>query len=174
MCLIKTASGKTITIKHDTDLPRPYSRRNLVQGTRGLVRGFPRFEVCLEGESHHHRWEPGDRFLEQYEHPLWTELREKSLGSFDHPQPGPITPGAVWEYDPQQEIRGGDFLEDFRLVKALRTGVAPDSDVYDAVTWSVVAPLSEKSVANRSAAVDFPDFTRGRWKTNRPLLIKGV
>ena len=41
--------GVTIILKHDTDLPRPYSRTNLVQGTRGIVRGFPEFKVCLEG-----------------------------------------------------------------------------------------------------------------------------
>jgi hypothetical protein len=44
-------------------------------------------------------------------------------------------------------------------------------DVYDAASWSVISPLSEKSVANKSQAVDFPDFTRGKWKTNQPLGI---
>jgi len=33
------------------------------------------------------------------------------------------------------------------------------------VTLSVVTPLSESSVANGSRPVEFPDFTRGRWKT---------
>ncbi len=33
--LIRTANGVTIILKHDTDLPRPYSRQTLVQGTRG-------------------------------------------------------------------------------------------------------------------------------------------
>jgi hypothetical protein len=42
-------------------------------------------------------------------------------------------------------------------------------DVYDAATWSVIVPLSEQSVASKSAAVDFPDFTRGKWKNPRPL-----
>ena len=50
--LIRTANGITIILKHDTDLPRPYSRTNLVQGTRGIVRGFPEFQVCLEGKDH--------------------------------------------------------------------------------------------------------------------------
>jgi len=36
--LIRTANGATIILKHDTDLPRPYSRTNLVQGTRGIYR----------------------------------------------------------------------------------------------------------------------------------------
>ena len=50
----------------------------------------------------------------------------------------------------------------------------PDFDVYDAATWSVVSALSEKSVADRSRPVDFPDFTKGKWKTNRPVRIMGV
>jgi hypothetical protein len=33
----------------------------------------------------------------------------------------------------------------------------------------VIVPLSEQSVAGRSAPVDFPDFTRGKWKNPRPL-----
>ena len=56
----------------------------------------------------------------------------------------------------------------------MQAGVPPDFDVYDAATWSVVTPLSEKSVADRSRPVDFPDFTRGKWKTNPPVRILGV
>jgi hypothetical protein len=40
-------------------------------------------------------------------------------------------------------------------------------DVYDAGAWSAPAPLSEKSVANGSRPMAFPDFTRGRWKEER-------
>jgi hypothetical protein len=47
-------------------------------------------------------------------------------------------------------------------------------DVYDAAAWSVVTPLSERSVASRSRAVEFPDFTRGGWKTPRPLQVMNV
>jgi hypothetical protein len=38
-------------------------------------------------------------------------------------------------------------------------------DVYDAAAWSCVCELTERSVASRSAPVDVPDFTRGRYKT---------
>ena len=34
--LIHTANGKTIYVNHDTNLPRPYSRIHVVQGTKGL------------------------------------------------------------------------------------------------------------------------------------------
>ncbi len=47
-------------------------------------------------------------------------------------------------------------------------------DVYDAATWSSIAVLSEKSVADRSRPVDFPDFTKGKWKTTPLIKLMGV
>ena len=38
-------------------------------------------------------------------------------------------------------------------------------NVYDAAALSAVTDLSERSVAYRSRPMDFPDFTRGGWKT---------
>jgi hypothetical protein len=69
---------------------------------------------------------------------------------------------------------GMDFLEDYRLIRALRAGEPLDMDLYDGLTWSVVTPLSEQSVANRSMPVDFPDFTRGAWMQPRPLHVMNV
>ena len=63
------------------------------------------------------------------------------------------------------------FLMDWRLIDCLRNGLPLDQDVYDAAAWSVIAPLSEKSVANRSSSVDIPDFTGGYWKQNQPVDI---
>ncbi len=60
---------------------------------------------------------------------------------------------------------GMDFIEDYRLVKCLHEGLPTDMNVYDAAAMSAVGPLSEWSVANGSRPIDFPDFTRGRWKT---------
>jgi hypothetical protein len=42
-------------------------------------------------------------------------------------------------------------------------------DVYDAAAWSCITELSERSVGDRSRPMDFPDFTRGRWKTAEPI-----
>ncbi len=64
-----------------------------------------------------------------------------------------------------------DFLMDWRLIDCLRNGLPLDQDVYDAALWSAIAPLSEKSVANRSTSVDVPDFTAGLWKQNKPVDI---
>jgi hypothetical protein len=46
-----------------------------------------------------------------------------------------------------------------------------DMDVYDGAAWSAVSELSERSIANRSAPIDFPDFTRGAWR--RPAAARG-
>jgi hypothetical protein len=45
----------------------------------------------------------------------------------------------------------------------------PDWDVYDSVTSAAISPVSEASVAGKSKPVDFPDFTKGKWKTRQPL-----
>jgi hypothetical protein len=66
-----------------------------------------------------------------------------------------------------------DWLEVHRLIRALQTGTPPDMDVYDAAAWSCITELSEKSVADRSRPMDFPDFTHGRWKTTPPIGIIG-
>ena len=177
--LIRTANGESILIKHDTDLPRPYSRTNLVQGTRGIVRGFPRFEVSLEaddlrtapdprtlehpyqGPHEGYRWRSGTELYERFDHPLWSHMQQVAAAADAQPAPDGFSVTAA--------LRSGDYTEDYRLVQALRQGVAPDFDVYDAAAWSAVTALSEQSVANRSQAVDFPDFTKGQWKT-RPRL----
>ncbi|MCX7975230.1 MAG: Gfo/Idh/MocA family oxidoreductase [Candidatus Aminicenantes bacterium] len=146
--LIYTAKGKVITLIHDTSSPRPYSRIHRVQGTKGIFERWPE-RVYLEGRSPSHRWESLDNYKE-YDHPIWQQLEERARGAGHG---------------------GMDFIEDYRLVQALRQGQPLDMDVYDAVTWSVVTPLSEKSVANKSKPIDFPDFTRGAWPLSRQLHV---
>lgn len=144
--MIKTVHGKTIYVSHDCNLPRPYSRIHHVQGTSGLFQGYPhRFHV--EGMSEDHRWEEwreseADGGAPKFDHPIWTQLEERSAGAGHG---------------------GMDFIEDYQLVKALREGQPTDMNVYDAAMLSVICPLTEWSVANRSQPVDVPDFTRGRW-----------
>jgi predicted dehydrogenase len=140
--LIRTALGRTIYVSHDTNLPRPYSRIHMVQGTEGLFQGYPH-RVHVEGRSPDHRWEDWQDYLAEFDHPLWKDLEAMSQGAGHG---------------------GMDFLEDYRLVKCLREGLATDMNVYDAAALSAVGPLSEWSVANGSRPVEFPDFTRGRWQ----------
>jgi|TARA_B100000809_G_scaffold261071_1_gene309220 hypothetical protein len=139
--MIKTVRGRTIYLSHDTNLPRPYSRIHMVQGTKGLFQGYPH-RVHIEGLSPGHEWQDWMDLRDKYDHPLWKDLEEQSEGAGHG---------------------GMDFIEDYRLVKCLREGKATDMNVYDAAAMSVITPLSEWSVANRSRPIDVPDFTRGRW-----------
>ena len=61
-----------------------------------------------------------------------------------------------------------DFFIFRAFVEALK-GAEPVIDVYDAVSMSVISPLSEKSIGSGSAPVKIPDFTRGKWKKNKPI-----
>ncbi len=151
--LIKTSRGQTVLVTHDTNTPRPYSRRVLLQGTKGLVQKYPEQKIYLEGRSKPHAWEDVAAYGEQYEHPLLKALREQSAGAGHG---------------------GMDFVEDFRLIQCIREGKPTDMDVYDGATISAVIALSEKSIAGGSKPVEFPDFTRGRWKTRVPLGIVGL
>jgi hypothetical protein len=57
-----------------------------------------------------------------------------------------------------------DFIMLFRLLQCMKQGIPPDMDVYDAAAWSAPGPLSLQSVAQGSAPMKFPDFTRGHWQ----------
>lgn len=146
--LIRTKNGETIIVKHDTNSPRPYSRDILVQGTKGIVRKYPEAKIYIEGKSEPHRWDPLDAYLQEHNHPIWADLEEKSKGAGHG---------------------GMDFIEDYRLIQALRKGLVPDMDVYDAAAISAVTELSGKSIRNDGEPQKFPDFTRGGWKTPRVL-----
>jgi predicted dehydrogenase len=148
--LIRTAAGETILVTHDTNSPRPYTRKILLQGTRGVVRKYPDERIHLEGRSPDHRWEELAGYVEEYEHPLWAGLEEMARGAGHG---------------------GMDFIEDYRLIESLRRGEPMDMDVYDGAAWTAVSELSERSIAGGSRPVPIPDFTRGGWRTRPPLGI---
>ena len=148
--LLRTLQNQTIYVTHDTNLPRPYSRKYVLQGTRGLVEGYPR-RVYVEGLSKEaHRWDAIDTWFAEHDHPLWKSEKVKQA-SVGH--------------------GGMDWLEDWRLINCLREGQPTDQNVYDGATISVVGPLSEWSNANGSKPAKVPDFTRGRWRTTPPMGI---
>lgn len=152
--IIKTALGRTIMVQWDETSPRPYSRHNLIQGTKGTLAGFPN-RMAIEGVTKsYHEWAEDAAWEEiaaKYEHPLFKRMGElaKKMGGHG----------------------GMDFLMLFRIIECLRNGEPLDQNVYEGCFWSAVGPLSEKSVALEGAPQVFPDFTRGNWKTTKPLGI---
>src|SRR5690606_19916588 len=79
--LIRTVNGQTILITHDTNSPRPYSRKILLQGTRGVVRKYPEPLVHVEGRSRAHAWEDLNEYRAEFDHPIWRALEEASAGA---------------------------------------------------------------------------------------------
>ncbi len=145
---VRTHKGRTIMIQHDVTSTRPYSRIHLISGTEGIARKWPEPGKISKG----HRW-----------------LNEKEMEELYKK----YTPEIVKRAGDMAKKVGGhggmDFLMAWRLIDCLRNGIPLDQDVYDAALWSVIAPLSEWSVANRSNSIDVPDFTNGAWKTNVPV-----
>lgn len=156
--IIKTEMGRTIMVQWDETSPRPYSRHNLIQGTKGTLAGFPT-RVALEGgvegaTKDHHGWAKGEglkSLYEKYEHPLYKRLGELSKKMGGH--------------------GGMDFMMLYRIVECLRNGEPLDQNLYEGCLWSAVGPLSEASVASNGTPQEFPDFTRGSWKDTKALGI---
>jgi len=162
--LIKTKVGRTIMVQWDETSPRPYSRHNLIQGTKGTLAGFPT-RVAFDKEVNkitrisnesidYHSWIQGEdleQVYEKYDHPLY-----KRLGSLAKKMGG----------------HGGmDFMMRYRIIECLRKGLPLDQNVYEGCFWSAVGPLSGNSIAQGGAPQEFPDFTRGNWKMTKPLEI---
>ena len=154
--LVKTVLGRSIMVQWDEQLPRPYTRLNFIQGTKGAWGGYPN-RLVLEGTTPStESWTQGadlKPFFERYDHPLWKKVAGLPQNNGGH--------------------GGMDFVMLWRIVHCLREGLPLDQSVYDAAAWSSITPLSEDSVAHRARSVDVPDFTRGAWKTTPPLVIEG-
>jgi len=156
--IIKTNLERTIMIQWDETSPRPYSRHNLIQGTKGILAGFPT-RIALEGgvegaTENHHDWAYEDQMqqiYEKYDHPLYKRLGEVARKMGGH--------------------GGMDFIMRYRIIECLRQGTPLDQNLYEGCFWSAVAPLSEASVARDGAPQEFPDFTRNQWKQTKPLAI---
>ncbi|MEV0081514.1 Gfo/Idh/MocA family oxidoreductase [Saccharopolyspora sp. NPDC050642] len=143
MSLIQTEAGRVIHLVHDVSNGRPYSRLNQLQGTKGVFEDYPP-RIYLEPTGNPHEWGNWDDYA-GHDHWLWRDVG-----------PGPGGHG------------GMDYLMLYRLAQTMRLGLPPDIDVYDSATWSAPFVLSAESIAGGSSAVDFPDFTRGRWDTPHP------
>jgi len=147
---IRTSKGKTILVQFDVSSPRPYSRIQLVSGTKGAGLKYPEPARYATG----HEWLKPEEYKaleEKYMPPLLKKIGALAKGIGDH--------------------GGMDFIMDWRTIDCLRNGLPLDQNVYDAALWSSVAPLSVWSVANRSGSIAVPDYTGGSWKTNAPVDI---
>ncbi len=157
LTLIQTARGRTIHLQHNVYTPRPYSRMYQLTGTDGFANKYP-----VEGYAFHpeaiadavpdHEDLNSHNFVSAgvkkelmtlYKHPIVVDIEDKARQVGGH--------------------GGMDFIMDYRLIYCLRNGLPLDQDVYDAAEWSCIGELTAASIANNSAPVAVPDFTRGDW-----------
>lgn len=187
--IIKTMLGRTIMVQWDEATPRPYSRHNLIQGTRGTGAGFPNriaLDYCWNNatpelrkllnlpedkpnqSADYHEWIEGSGFNAK-DYRSWFEGGgfNAFYEYFDHPL-----------YKRMESIAakygghgGMDAIMNFRIIECLRQGLPLDQNVYEGAFWSSVGPLSRKSVKEDGMPQDFPDFTRGNWKNTKRLEI---
>ena len=157
--IIKTVMGRTIMVQHDVGTARPYSRLNLIQGTRGVLQDYP-LRIAIEeslGKGAHAFDEKKTQELRQkYKHPLWKTRDE------------------IAKRMPVTGHGGMDFLMVLRLSYCLQNGLPLDMNVYDLASWCCLCELTEKSADNRGRSMDIPDFTRGGWKTAPKLGLVDV
>jgi len=148
--LIKLENGNTITQYHDTQSWRPRDDIHRYHGTKGVVARTQKKIYTIDEhwdrtkETNEWRWRELQPYIEKYDHPLWQKYGERAR-SHGH--------------------GGTDWMTMRGFIEAVRHRTQTPLTVYDAASWSVVAPLSEQSVANGSQPVDFPDFTKGKWKS---------
>jgi len=140
---LKTMSGKTLVINYDMQLPRPYSNRWLLQGTKGVYDEEKNAIYLVEQSPKYHEWEAWKPYETKYNH-KW------------------------WKADYSSQSHGGtDYVMLNEFIDAVRTKGATPIDVYDSAVMTAIVELSEQSI-QKNAPVAFPDFTKGKWKTNQP------
>lgn len=172
MSVLKTANGRILTLKHNVCTPCPYDRGNLYLGTMGIFKGinFPGNPegVYEMGSPCQFGWidktdakvekffdfKKAMEIRESYKHPFWKVAGEIARKIGGH--------------------GGMDFVMDLRWAYCLQNGLPLDTDVYDLATYSSIVELSERSVLSGSRPMDFPDYTRGGWKTAKPYSLDEI
>ena len=140
--LLKTKKGNTLVINYDMQLPRPYSNRWMLQGTKGVYYE-EKNAISLVTSPQYHEWEPWKPYEEKYNHKWWNaDLSSQSHG-------------------------GTDYVMLSQFIGAVKAKGPTPIDVYDSAVMTAIVELSGISI-EKNAPVPFPDFTKGKWETNKP------
>ncbi len=153
--IIETIKGQTVVIQLDTTLPRPYSRGYTIRGTKAMYQEDNNL-VFLDNKkfkmfdfNSRPLWNNGKRYARKYAHRIW-----KNKGAVVKAGHG-----------------GMDSLVLNAMVEAFLEGYYPPIDVYDTATWMVITALSEQSIKNNNQTMEFPDFSRGKWKNRQDVCL---
>jgi predicted dehydrogenase len=150
--VLQTERGAVIVLRIDWVSVRPENTGHFVlQGSKGAYLSPRRKDedhlVWIEGRGKATGdgiatdWENLERYSKEFEHALWRKF-------------GPQT---------EKAGHGGiDFLVMHEFVEAVLEKRPSPIDVYDAVTWSAIVPLSLESIRRGGVPVEVPDFRSGR------------
>lgn len=135
---------------NDTTLPRGDNNKAFrVQGTNGLWQ-LEANRIYIEGRTPEHSWDEFEPYQNEFDSSLWKRHEEEAVGAGHG---------------------GKDWFVRNAFVQSIKRKVNPPIDVYSAVASAAIVPLSEKSIARSGEPVDFPDFTRGKWMSNKPIFL---
>ena len=152
--IITCENGETIEIKLDTTLPHSYDRNFIVEGTKAYYNGSTH-SVFLDGDK------------EEYFTEEWFKSENKNAEKYEQK----YLP-SYWKNITNEILKSGhggmDYFEFRYFLDCIKNNTKPSIDVYDAATWMQISVLSEESIKNNGAPQKFVDFTRGKWKTNKP------
>ena len=142
--VLRCHNGETVVIYLDTTLPRYYSRRFTVRGTRGMYMEDNNL-VYMDGmpENLRRLRENGKKFAQKYGHDLWSK-KNKKYRKFGH--------------------GGMDWFVLRAFIETVKHNAYPPIDVYDTATYMAITALSQISLEKGSSMLEFPDFTKGNWQ----------
>lgn len=152
--IITCENGETITLTLDTTLPGYYSRQLEVKGTRGCANQEANM-VLFDDPNREELWHPYESIekfgnnveqLKEYLPKYWRDITKEQI-ELGH--------------------GGMDYFMVGTFIDCILNNKEMPIDVYDAAAWYAITPLSEKSIKNAGKTYKIPDFTRGKYKTNK-------
>jgi predicted dehydrogenase len=149
--LIRTAKDAVIELRYDICSARPHVTTvyySLQGSTASYEDRNAQQQIWIDGRSKKYAWEPLANYLDEFDHPLWKRDAERA-GKTGH--------------------GGADYFVISEFIEIVKTGRPVPVDVYDAVAWSAIIPLTAASIRAGGAPQKFPDFTRGTWEKRRRL-----
>ncbi len=151
--ILTCENGETITMTLNTTLPGYYSREFTIFGTKG--RTVQEVDMVVLDNQVEEIWNTPD-FIKKY------------LGnSNDYKQYIPEYWNNITEEEKSLGHGGMDYFMVSNFVDCLINDQPFPLDVYDAATWYSITPLSARSIAHNGKTYKIPDFTRGKYKTNK-------
>ena len=143
LTMIRTESGAVVYLRFDNASPRPHRMGfYTLQGTKASFDDLAGIYIDYQSKD----WEPCSEYYARFDHPYWLRNSGEARNA---------------------SHSGGDYFTVQHFFRSIRDRRMPGIDVYDAVTWSALTPLSAMSIAQNSAPQRFPDYTRGKWKTRK-------